>query len=301
MEYRDMILHGTLRDGSLRFTAISGKRMVEAARQTHGLSRVCTAALGRTLLCSAMMGSRMKSATDRISAIVKGGGPAGNIVCTAWPAAGGTLVKGYIENPALELPPTPAGKLDVGGAVGRDGELVVTRSLSMKEPYVGHSPMASGEIAEDFARYFAQSEQKPSLVYLGVHVAAGDGHVLSAGGVIAEALPGCPEEDLDALQARAEGLSALGGLLEKEDLQSALAGLFADMDMRILEESHIQYRCDCSRKRLEQVLLSLGEEELQAMIAEDRGAQIRCQFCNTSYDFDAQALGALLAEAKGEG
>lgn len=301
MEYRDMILHGTLRDGSLRFTAVSGRGLVEAARRTHGLSRVCTAALGRTLLCSAMMGSRMKNATDRISAIVKGGGPAGNIVCTAWPAPGGTLVKGYIENPALELPPTPAGKLDVGGAVGKGGELIVTRSLSMKEPYVGHSPMESGEIAEDFARYFAQSEQKPSLVYLGVHVAAGDGRVLSAGGVIAEALPGCPEEDLDALQARAEGLSALGGLLEKTDLQSALTGLFADMDMRILEQSHIHYRCDCSRKRLEQVLLSLGKEELQAMIAEDRGAQIRCQFCNTSYDFDAQDLEALLAEAEVQG
>ena len=296
---KDIICRGLLLEGSARFIAISGAGMVAEAKNTHALSRVCTAALGRTLLCTCMMGAQMKNSSDRISTLVKGGGPAGNIVCTAWPLDGMAAVKGYIENPELELPLGPDGKLDVSTAVGWFGELIVTRSLSMKEPYIGHSQMVSGEIAEDFAQYFTISEQQPSLVYLGVHVAAQDGRVLSAGGLIVQPLPGCPEEALDALQARAEGISALSGMLETMELQDALEKLLSGLDMTITEECRPVYCCDCSRERLEQVLISLGEEELSDMIEKDHRAQIKCHFCNKDYVFEAEALERLLAEAKG--
>ncbi len=298
---KDSIIRGLLAGGSARFIAISGAQMVAEAKETHGLSRVCSAALGRTLLCTCMMGAQMKNAADRISALVRGGGPAGNIVCTAWPLGGDTAIKGYIENPALELPLAPNGKLDVSTAVGWFGELVVTRSLSMKEPYVGHTQMVSGEIAEDFAQYFAVSEQQPSLVYLGVHVAANDGRILSAGGLIVQPLPNCPEETLCELQARAEGIGALGGMLETMELKEALEKILAGLDIEITDETAKPlYRCDCSRERLEQVLISLGEKELLDMIEKDHQAELTCQFCNTAYQFDADALHKLLLDARGQ-
>ncbi len=297
---KDIICRGLLCDDRVNFIAISGAEMIEKARNTHVLSRVCTAALGRTLLCCCMMGAQMKSATDRVTVLVKGGGPAGNIVCTAWNEGRDAIVKGYIENPELELPLGPDGKLDVSSAVGWYGDLVVTRSLSLKEPYVGHSPMVSGEIAEDFAQYFTVSEQQPSLVYLGVHVAAQDGRVLSAGGIIIQPLPGCPDSVIDELQAKTDGIKAMAGMLETMELKEVLSKLLAGTDMRITEEVSPYYRCDCSRERLEQVLISLGENELKDMIEKENKAEIKCHFCNSAYEFDAADLQRLLSEAKGE-
>ena len=165
----DIIIRGLLADSTVKIMAISGKTLVEQARETHGLSRVCTAALGRTLMMTSMMGAQLKNADERVTAMLKGGGEAGNIVCTAdWTGR----VKGYVENPDLELPPAPNGKLDVALAVGWFGDLTVIRDMGLKEPYVGTCPIQSGEIAEDFARYFTVSEQQPSLVYLGVRVDA---------------------------------------------------------------------------------------------------------------------------------
>ncbi len=293
----DRILRGLLAQDTANLIAIDGRELVRAARETHGLSRVCTAALGRTLLCTAMMGAQLKNQEDRLSVIVKGGGPAGNIVCSTRLDGADVRIKGYIENPALELPLAPNGKLDVSMAVGWFGELVVTRDLSLREPYVGHAPMVSGEIAEDFAQYFSVSEQQPSLVYLGVHVAAQDGCVLSAGGVIVQPLPNCPDAVLDDLQARAQGIGALSGMLETMPLEAALAQLFADMDMRVTDTQTPRYVCDCSRERLERVLVSLGREELEDMIEKERRAELTCQFCNEKYAFDEGELKQLLKEA----
>lgn len=296
---KDKIYRGLLANGDVQFTALSGKTLVAAARETHGLSRLCSAALGRTLMCCCMMGTQLKGFGERVSTIVKGGGPTGNIVCTAWKEGADTVVKGYIENPCLELPLREDGKLDVGMGVGWFGELVVTRDLSMREPYVGHVQMVSGEIAEDFAQYFTVSEQQPSLVYLGVHVSASDGSVLSAGGLIVQPLPGCPEETLNALQEKAAGVSAMAGLLEKEELDAVLERLLGDMNIEIQEESLPLYHCDCSRERLEQVMISLGEDELNDMIEKDHKAEVKCHFCSTVYTFDAEEMRKLLAEAKG--
>ncbi len=290
----DKILRGVLMGRTARFTAISGTSLVEDARQMHSLSRVCTAALGRTLMMTSMMGVSLKGENERVTAIVKGEGMAGNIVCTANMHG---RVKGYIEAPELELPPSPDGKLDVALAVGWFGELTVIRDMGMKEPYVGKCKMVSGEIAEDFANYFTLSEQTPSMVYLGVHVDIESGKTLGAGGMLIQAMPGCPADTVDALSAKGDAVSALASRLEKgETLESITGDIFSDCDMEILEGFSPEFRCDCSRERLERVLLSMGSEELEDMIEKDHGAQLTCQFCNAVYDFDENDLRRLLAE-----
>lgn len=292
---RDSMLRGLVCNDAARFTAISGRALCEAARATHNLSRVCTAALGRTLLVTCMMGAELKNEKDRLTAIIKGGGPAGNIVCTAGNSG---AVKGYIENPQAELPLGPDGKLDVSMAVGWFGELTVVRDLGMKEPYVGRCDMASGEIAEDFARYFAISEQQPSLVYLGVRVDPHTGEVRAGGGLLIQPLPQCPEEALDELQARAEGIKALAGMLDEgTELSAALAKLFDGLNWRVTAEAEPAYRCDCDRPRLEKALISLGKEELTDMIDKEHGAELTCHFCNAKYSFSEEDLRKLLREA----
>lgn len=296
---QDSMIRGLLGQDTARFTAISGKDLCEKARLTHGLSRVCTAALGRTLLATVMMGAELKDSRDRLTTIVKGGGPAGNIVCTAGNAG---AVKGYIENPGIELPLGPDGKLDVSTAVGWFGELTVVRDLGMKEPYVGRCNLVSGEIAEDFAQYFVMSEQQPSLVYLGVRVDPQSGAVRAGAGLMIQPLPQCPEEDLDALQARAEGIKAMAGMLDDGmELEAALAQLFQGLAWRQTGSLMPAFRCDCNRARLEQALISLGRAELEDMIQTEHGAQLTCHFCNTTYDFTEADLRRLLQEATEDG
>jgi len=291
----DVIIKGLLLDSTMRFTAINGKELVEEARNVHSASRVCTAALGRTLMAVAMMSVELKNEQDRLTAIVKGGGPAGNIVCTARPNG---LVKGYIENPSLELPLAPNGKLDVSMAVGWFGDLTVVRDLTMKEPYVGRCELVSGEIAEDFARYFTVSEQTPSLVYLGVRLNSESGEVLSAGGLILQPLPGCPEENIELAMGHAPSIEKLSVLLEngltlEEALQEVLTGLTIEKTDTLTPG----FLCDCSRERLERVLISLGNEELTDLIETDGKATLTCHFCNSAYDFNEAELRALLKES----
>lgn len=289
------MLKGLLYDDTARFTAISGQALCEKARELHSLSRVCTAALGRTLLATAMMGLDMKDAENRLTAIVKGGGPAGSIVCTADNAG---HVKGYIEEPALELPLGPDGKLDVSMAVGWFGQLTVVRDMGMGEPYVGKCDMASGEIAEDFAKYFAVSEQQPSLVYLGVRVDPHTGAVRAGGGIIVQPLPNCPDDVLDAIQDKAMLIKTLAGMLDEGvELSAALARIFG-ADMRVTDETTPEFRCDCNRGRLEKALISLGRSELTDMIREDHGATLTCHFCNREYKFTENDLTSLLTEAE---
>lgn len=292
---KDVMLKGLLYDDAARFTAISARALCEKARELHGLSRVCTAALGRTLLVTAMMGLDMKDEDYRLTAIVKGGGPVGSIVCTADNAG---RVKGYAEEPALELPLGPDGKLDVSMAVGWFGQLTVVRDMGMGEPYVGKCNMVSGEIAEDFAQYFAVSEQQPSLVYLGVRVDPHTGAVRAGGGIIVQPLPNCPETVLDALQDKAALIKTLAGMLDDgAELSSALKSIFG-ADMRVTGEVQPEFRCDCNRARLEKVLISLGKSELEDMIAKEHGATLTCHFCNREYSFTENELTSLLREAE---
>ncbi|MEG1547296.1 MAG: Hsp33 family molecular chaperone HslO [Clostridia bacterium] len=293
--HNDIMIRGLLADKSVKLIAIDAKAICECARKTHGLSRVCTAALGRALMVTCMMGAQLKGEGDKLTTIVKGEGPAGNIVCCARPDG---TVKGYIENPKLELPLGPDGKLDVSMAVGWFGELTVIRDMHMKEPYVGRCSMVSGEIAEDFAQYFTVSEQQPSLVYLGVRVAPVSGEVIAAGGLILQPMPQCPDEVITRLTNAAEGIKLLSGMLEELTLEDSLGKLLSGMDMEIVQRTEPRFECDCSRARLEQVLISMGENELCDMIQKDHGAQLTCQFCNSKYDFNEMELSSLLSEAK---
>lgn len=291
----DKIVRALMADDTVKLIAISGRDLCEKARELHGLSRVCTAALGRTLLVTDMMGAQLKGEDHKLTAIVKGGGPAGNIVCTADNRG---HVKGYVEQPALELPLGPDGKLDVSMAVGWFGDLTVVRDLGMKEPYVGKCDMVSGEIAEDFAQYFTVSEQQPSMVYLGVRVDPHDGHVLAGGGIIVQPLPHCPDEVIDTLTEKAAEVKMLAGMLEEGiELENALRKIFGGIDINFTESLSPEFRCDCSRERLERVLISLGHDELKDMMEKEKGAELTCHFCNKTYSFTEDELEDLLKEA----
>lgn len=293
---QDTMIGGLLLNKTVNVMAISGAELVEEARRLHKLSRVNTAALGRLLLAVAMMSARLKSATDSITVTFAGGGPSGNL--TAVGHTGG-VVKGCVTNPEVELPPNELGKLDVAGAVGTAGEMRVIRDMSLKEPYVGRCALVSGEIANDFANYFLKSEQQPSLVYLGVRVEPLSGKVRSAAGLILAPLPNCPDEDISKLEALAPEIAKLSlHIDEGDDLMTTLNKLFDGLDFEVSDEMTPVYRCDCSRERLERVIISLGEAELTDIIESDGEAELVCSFCNKRYHFDREELSVLLEEAK---
>ena len=292
----DQLIHVLCADDQVQVCAVSGKELVAEARGIHGLSRVATAALGRQLMMTSMMGSRLKNEDDRVSTIIKGDGYAGSMVCTAMPDA---AVKGCVQEPIAELPPTPEGKLDVAGYVGRTGKLTVVRDMGYGDPYVGVCNLVSGEIALDFAQYFTASEQQPSLVYLGVRLEIETGEVRAAGGMLVQPLPGCSESVIDALTERASGIAQLSAKLDAGmTLTDAVTELLDGFDPRVVAEYAPVYRCDCSRERIERALISVGVEELTVMIEEDHGAEVGCQFCNRKYRFDEEELRGLLAAAQ---
>ncbi|MGI5884823.1 MAG: Hsp33 family molecular chaperone HslO [Candidatus Spyradocola sp.] len=291
----DQILHISLEGGQARALVACTTDLVEAARRTHDLSPTACAALGRTLTASAMLGAMLKGADDSLTVTIRGGGPIGALVCVARPDG---VVKGYCDNPQVDLPPRPDGKLDVGGAVGRDGRVTVVKDLGLRDPYVGQTRLVSGEIAEDIAFYLTASEQTPSLLSLGVMVEGG--HVVGAGGVLVQPFPDCPEATLQRLEALAPHLASVSGMARRAGSAQALAEeALAGFAQEVLEARTPRFACDCSRERIERALLSMGEAELRDMIDEQHGAQVSCHFCNRVYDFTEEELRALLAEGKG--
>ena len=296
---KDCIIHGMLADRALRFAAIDGTQLVRDAQQTHGLSRVATAALGRQLLMTSVIATLCKNATDTVTTVLAGNGPSGNLVCVG---RSGGAVKGYATNPDVELPLRADGKLDVRGYVGTSGKLTLIRDLGLKEPYVGMCNLISGEIAEDFAQYFTASEQQPSIVYLGVHENAADGFVTGAGGLLIQTMPNCPDEAIERVMAIADRIPTLGTrLADGEALNDILHDLFRDLDTTYTDTYTPAFSCDCSRERLERALISIGRKELTELIEQDGKAELTCQFCGKSYQFDRAALESLLAEATDNG
>lgn len=291
----DQIYHALCSDRQVQICLIDGKELVKKAREIHKLSRVATAALGRQLMMTSMMGSRLKNESDRVSSIIKGDGYAGSMVCTAFPDA---AVKGCTQDAEAELPLRADGKLDVAGYVGRNGKLTVVRDMGSGDPYVGVCNLVSGEIAVDFAQYYTVSEQQPSIVYLGVRMDAATGEVRSAGGALVQPLPDCSDEVIEELTKRAEEISSLSLKLDEGmGLKDALNVIFLGMGPEIVDSFVPEYRCDCSRERIEKALLSVGREELTKMIEEDGHAEVTCQFCNSRYEFSKEELTALRDEA----
>lgn len=292
----DKVIRGLLMEGSVNMTAISGKSVVEAARQAHGLSHVCTAALGRLLMQTAMMAVHLKNSSDNLTVILDGDGAAGRFVAVGHE---GGRVKGYADFPEVELPLKDNGKLDVSGAVGSNGEIRVIRDLSLKEPYVGRCAITDGEIANDFANYFVVSEQQPSLVYLGVRVDPKTGEVRAASGLMLQPLPFCPERDIAALEQKAEEIPALTKMIEEGfSLEDALIELLGELHPEFTEKLTPVFACDCCREKIESALISLGRDELRDMIEKDGRAELTCRFCNRKYDFTKEELETLLKEAE---
>ncbi len=286
----DYLVRALAADGQVRAFAAATTELVEEARRRHNTFPTATAALGRTLTASAMMGMMLKN-DDQLTVQIMGGGPIGQVVTTA--DAKGS-VRGYVTNPRAHFPPTPRGKLDVGGVVGRHGNLYVIKDLGLKEPYSGSVPLVSGEIGEDFAYYFARSEQTPSVVSLGVLVEK-DATVRAAGGYIIQLMPGAEKEIIGPLEAAARKIPPVSSLVDagkapEEILEMVLSGL----GMKVIDQSGLRFRCSCSKERLEQVLLSLGKDELRDMLATQGGAELVCHFCREKYYFSGEELAGLL-------
>ncbi len=281
--------------GHVKAVAITAKDMVEEARSIHHTAPLATAALGRALMAASMMGSQLKEEQGALTLTIKGGGPLGTVMavsdCNGW-------VRGYVSDPAVDLPLKAPGKLDVGAGVGREGTLTIIKDIGLKEPYVGTVPLVSGEIAEDVTSYFAVSEQIPTACALGVLVDT-DCSVRKAGGYLIQLLPGATEADIDCIES---GIAALGpitaaldaGLSEEEVLRQVLSGF----ELEVLECSEVKYHCYCSRRRMERALVSMGGKDLRELIEDQGEAELTCQFCDKAYRFTRPELEAILREAE---
>lgn len=290
---KDYLIRGIDNTGNIRVFIASTTEMVEKARRTHITSPTATAALGRTLTAGAIMGTMMKNDKDRLTLKINGGGPIGNILVVS--NNSGT-VKGYVDNPYADVESRSDGKLDVGRVVGKDGSITVIMDLGLKEPYVGQSNLISGEIAEDLASYYMLSEQKPSVVSLGVLVDK-DISVRAAGGYIIQLLPDVSEEDIEKIEDSIKNIEPISTLIDlglsPEDIMKKL---LPDFDMKVLDKTKVEYSCDCTRERIQDVLKSIGKKEIEAMIEEDGKAEVVCHFCNTNHQFSREELEKLIVD-----
>lgn len=287
----DQLVRAISRDGCVKAVAVSTRDLTERARQIHKTLPVATAALGRTLAAASMMGNALKGDGTSVTLQIKGGGPLGTILAVADNEGN---VRGTVDQPQVDIPLRPDGKLDVGSAVGCDGTLTVIRDLNMKEPYVGSVALLGGEIAEDLAAYFVESEQIPTACGLGVLVDR-DQSVLAAGGYLIQLLPGAGEDVITKVEGGIMAAGSVTGLLrEDDDAASLLRRVMPDFDLEILETSPIAYRCYCSRERMERALISLGQEELRSLIDEQGSAELTCQFCDNVQRFTKADLEKLL-------
>lgn len=292
---KDYLIRGASEDGAVRFFACSTTNLVEEARKIHDCYPVAAAALGRMLTAGSMMGTMLKSDKDILTLQINGKGPAGSVVAVSDNSGN---VRGYIHNPHVETTLKPSGKLDVGAAIGYEGSLTVIKDLGLKEPYVGQIPIVSGEIGDDFTVYFANSEQTPSSVGLGILVQP-EGHVSAAGGFIVQVMPEALDETIDILEHNLAYLRSItemvsDGLSVEEMIGEVLKGI----EFNVYEKKEIGYVCNCSKERIERALISLGEAELVDIIEQDEKAEIACHFCSKKYHFNKEDLTTLLEQAK---
>ena len=290
----DEIVRILVENAPVKAMAITGRGMVERARTIHHTWPVATAALGRTLLAASMLGHQLKDEGGSVTLRLKGGGPLGTVLAVS--DSGGNA-RGYVANPNLDLPRKAPGKLDVGAAVGTEGTLTLIRDMGLKEPYVGSVALLSGEVAEDLAGYFVQSEQIPTACALGVLIDT-DESVRAAGGYLIQLLPGAEEDVIGKIEAGVARVGPVSALLDRGvGAEELLRQVLADFELKVVERSPVSYRCDCSRERVSRALISMGAAELAALIEEQGGAQVTCQFCDKVYGFSKQELEELLAGA----
>ena len=282
----DEIVRAVTRDGLVKISAISARATVERAREIHGLSPTASAALGRTLCGASMLGELMKEEDASLTIRVNGGGPVGSVIAVSDSSGN---VRGYVTEPKADLPLRKDGKLDVGGLVGTDGMLTVSRDLGLKEPYVGSTELVTGEIAEDLAQYMVESEQIPAAVGLGVLVDT-DRTIKAAGGFIVQLMPGAPEELIAKLEDNILCMDQLTTVLDEDGLDAVPAQVLKGMEYDIVMRVPVEYRCSCSRERVEAALESCGAAELEDMAASGENTEVSCQFCDKVYIFTPAEL-----------
>ncbi len=281
-------------DGSAFIIACDSTDMVARMEQIHKTSATATAALGRLLTGCSMMGDMLKNKEDSITLRMNGGGPVGDMICVSDYMGN---ARAYIQNPVVEIPLNENNKLDVRGAVGTNGNMYIIKDIGMREPYVGQTPIVSGEIAEDITNYFATSEQTPSVCALGVLVNA-DLTVEKAGGFIIQLLPGCEDEMIDKIEANMAKIDSVTKMLTNNFTPDDIAKAAMDgIEIDKLDESNTEYRCNCSRQRVENALISTGIENLKEMADSKEDTQVECHFCEKKYIFTPNDIKKLIEKS----
>ena len=283
----DKIIRATAGNGFIKMAVISATETVERARTIHELSHTASTALGRTLCAASLMGQAQKEEKATLTIRINGGGPIGSIVAVS--DCDGN-VRGYVENPAVELPRYADGKLNVGGAVGRDGMLTVSRDLGMREPYIGSVELMSGEIAEDVTLYLTESEQVPSACAFGVLVDRDQGFIHTAGGFIVQLMPGAEPEMIEALEDNIFMMDQLTTILEEDGVEEIFNQVLKGFEYHIVGEYPMEYRCYCSRERVEEAISCIEKTELEEMAAEGKDVSVACHFCDVVYSFSPEEL-----------
>lgn len=288
---KDELVRAVACDGGIRVISAVTTELVSKAVKIHGCLPTAAAALGRMLTAGSIMGSMLKSEDDSITIEIAGKGPAKSVIAVAYPEG---KVKGYIGNPKVDIPTNSKGKLDVGGAVGRDGSLTVIRDMGLKEPYVGQVPITTGEIGDDLAYYFAASEQTPSVVALGVLVDK-DLSIKAAGGFIIQLMPDCDKEKIDMLEDRMKNITQVTSMISSGmSAVDIIKDIFKGEDVKILNEITPEFYCNCSRERVERALISIGEKDLREIYEEGKTEELKCNFCGKDYKFTHEQIGSIL-------
>lgn len=286
MENSDRIVKFLAYNGRISIVCARTTNLVEKARITHDLSPVATAALGRALTISSIMSSNMKNKEDRLTVQIKGNGPLGGIVIVG---NNEPKVKGYVINPRVDIPLNKNGKLNVGGAIGKDGFLNVIKNIGLKDPFTGMVPLISGEIAEDFTNYFATSEQTNTAVALGVLVDSNG--VKLSGGYVVTPMPDATEDDLFILENRIKEAKPISQMLDGMTLEEIAIDITGDENVQIIEDDIIPiYECDCTKEKIERGLIAIGKKELEDIINTQENIETVCHFCNKKYNFNKEEL-----------
>lgn len=285
----DQIIRAVTKDGLVKISVVNGRDFVEKARELHDLSPVATAALGRTLCAASILGDLLKEDEASVTIRLNGGGPLGTVVAVSDNSGN---VRGYVDNPQVDMPLNAEGKLDVGGAIGTNGTLTVSRDIGLKEPYIGSTALVSGEVAEDLTYYLAESDQIGAACGLGVLVDT-DRSVLCAGGFIVQLLPGAPNSVIDKIEDNIRAMGPVTEVLKNGSADDILEKVLKGAEIEVLTRTPVAYRCYCSRERVAQAVSSISKEDLAEMAASGESAEIRCHFCNRVYTFTPDEIKAM--------
>ena len=293
-EYKDYMIRAVAADAQIRAFAITSRDLTEKARRAHNTSPIATAALGRAMSAALMMADMLKGPRDLLTIQIDGDGPMQGLVVTADNQG---HVKGYVKNPHVILDPNAQGHLNVGGAIGQ-GTLTVIRDMNLKDPYIGQIPLVTGEIAEDLTAYYAQSEQIPSAVGLGVLMNK-ENTVRRAGGFVVQLMPFAEDEVISRLEENIRKISSVTSILEEESTPEHLLDVVLEgFKPEVTSREDVRFYCNCTKERFSRGLILLGTEELENIISEGKDIELRCQFCNSAYTFTTEEVKKLLPRTR---